>query len=76
MLRTAWFPNYNATLWDGARFRSMGNVWNDESQERHRTAVEARQAVSGVGVRYVLVISMLAALAGMFGVYYFLFSSP
>jgi hypothetical protein len=54
----------------------MGNVWNDESQERHRTAVEARQAVSGVGVRYVLVISMLAALAGMFGVYYFLFSSP
>lgn len=52
----------------------MSNVWNDnESHERH-TAVEVRQAVSGMGVRYVLVISMLAALAGMAGVYYFFFS--
>ena len=54
----------------------MSNVWNNESREPHRTTVEARQAVSGMGVRYVLVISTLAALAGMAGVYYFFFAGP
>ena len=54
----------------------MSNVWNEESHERQRTTVEARQAVSGMGVRYVLVISTLAALAGMAGAYYFFFAAP
>jgi len=54
----------------------MSNVWNSESHEQQRTTVEARQAVSGMGVRYVLVISTLAALAGMAGVYYFFFAGP
>jgi hypothetical protein len=48
----------------------MSNVWN--SDEKQRTAVEARQAVSGMGVRYVLVISLAAALVGMALAYYFL----
>jgi len=41
----------------------------------HKSAVEARQGVSGMGVRYVLAISLSAALAGM-ALLWFFFGTP
>jgi len=57
----------------------MSNAWNPDLPSRAdsrgtgktRTATQARQAVSGVGVRYVLAISLSAALAFMALVYFF-----
>ena len=72
MLRRAWFPNYDATLREQVRFLDMSNAGNTETGQT-RTTVETRQAVSGMGVRYVLVISIGAALAGMALAYHFLF---
>jgi hypothetical protein len=65
------------------RFLSMSNTWNSdlpsgsESQdgEKTRTTTQARQAVSGLGVRYVLAISLSGALALM-AVAYFFFGMP
>jgi hypothetical protein len=51
---------------------SMSNVYDNDSP-KERTTVEARQAVSGMGVRYVLAISLGAALVGMALAYHFLF---
>lgn len=58
----------------------MSNAWNPDlpsrpEQGKTRTATEARQAVSGVGVRYVLAISLSAALALM-ALAYFFFAMP
>jgi len=50
----------------------MNNAWDTE-KGKTRSAVEARQAVTGMGVRYVLVISIGAALIGMALAYHFLF---
>jgi hypothetical protein len=55
----------------------MTNAYDTEpghtESSKTRTAVESRQAVTGMGVRYVLVISIGAALVGMALAYYFLF---
>jgi hypothetical protein len=73
----AWFPDRNATLREIARFLTMSNAYDTEpghtESGKTRTAVESRQAVTGMGVRYVLVISIGAALVGMALAYYFLF---
>ena len=61
----------------------MSNAWNSdlpsrpESQDgkKTRTTTQARQAVSGLGVRYVLAISLSGALALM-AVAYFFFGMP
>ena len=61
----------------------MSNAWNPNlpprpdspGEEKTRTATEARQAVSGVGVRYVLAISLSGALA-MMALAYFFFATP
>jgi len=50
----------------------MSNAWDTETGKT-RSTVEARQAVTGMGVRYVLFISVGAALVGMALAYYFLF---
>ena len=68
---------------DGApRFLCMSNAWNpdlprpDSPQAgKTRTTTQARQAVSGVGVRYVLAISLSGALALM-ALAYFFFGMP
>ena len=65
------------------RFLSMSNAWNTELPSRPdspgagktRTTTQARQAVSGVGVRYVLAISLSGALALM-ALAYFFFGMP
>lgn len=54
----------------------MSNAWNPDrsesrADEKTRTTTQARQAVSGVGVRYVLAISLSAALALMAAAYFF-----
>lgn len=58
----------------------MSNAWNSDlpsrpgsrEGENTRTTTEARQAVSGLGVRYVLAISLSAAL-GLMALAYFFF---
>jgi len=65
------------------RFHYMDNAWNTEvsprgdpaEAEKTRTTTQARQGVSGVGVRYVLAISLSAALALM-AVAYFFYAAP
>ena len=62
------------------RFLYMDNAWNPDrpdspEAEKTRTTTQARQAVSGVGVRYVLAISLSAALALM-AVAYFFYAGP
>ncbi len=65
------------------RFHCMNNAWNPdlpsradlEGAEKTRTATQARQAVSGVGVRYVLAISLSGALVLM-ALAYFLYGAP
>jgi hypothetical protein len=49
------------------RFQGMSNAGS-----QHKSALEARQGVSGMGVRYVLAISLSAALAGMALLWFFL----
>jgi hypothetical protein len=64
-------------------FIYMDNPWNPDlpsradspEAEQTRTTTQARQAVSGVGVRYVLAISLSAALALM-AVAYFFYAGP
>ena len=61
----------------------MTNTWNpdlptgadSQPAKSTRTTTQARQAVSGVGVRYVLAISLSAALALM-AVAYFFYGAP
>jgi hypothetical protein len=65
------------------RFLFMSNAWNSDlpshpkSREdgKTRTTTQARQAVSGLGVRYVLAISLSGALALM-ALAYFFFGMP
>ncbi len=55
---------------DAPRFQGMSNAGT-----QHKSAVEARQGVSGMGVRYVLAISLSASLAGM-ALLWFFFGTP
>jgi len=48
---------------------------NHSSDRLELSTNEARQAESGLGVRYVLAVSTLAALAGM-AIVYFIYFSP
>jgi hypothetical protein len=58
------------------RFLFMSNAWNESREgEKTRTTTQARQAVSGLGVRYVLAISLSGALALM-ALAYFFFGMP
>jgi len=55
---------------------TMSNAWNESQEgEKTRTTTQARQAVSGLGVRYVLAISLSGALALM-ALAYFFFGMP
>ena len=61
----------------------MSNAWNSDlpsgseskDGQKTRTTTQARQAVSGLGVRYVLAISLSGALALM-ALAYFFFGMP
>lgn len=59
----------------------MSDAWNpgarpeaEHAEHKELTTVEARQGVSGLGVRYVLAISLSAALAAFAIVYFFYFA--
>lgn len=57
----------------------MSDTWQPgtrpETEHKELSTTEARQGVSGLGVRYVLAISLLAVLAG-FAIVYFFFFAP
>ena len=63
----------------------MDNAWNQGSTPEHDltdrhehselSTTQARQAVSGLGVRYVLAISLSAALA-VLAIVYFIYAGP
>lgn len=65
------------------RFQYMSDTWKPGSRPEHDptnrhehselSTTEARQAVSGLGVRYVLAISLSAALA-VFAIIYFIYA--
>jgi hypothetical protein len=48
----------------------MSEIESSGPRPTERTTIEARQGVSGMGVRYVLVISTLIALAAMAVAFY------
>jgi hypothetical protein len=60
------------------RFQVMSDAWNPgtgpEAEHKELSTTEARQGVSGLGVRYVLAISLSAVLAAFAIVYYFFFA--
>jgi len=67
-----------------SRFQFMRNAWNTTPESprpagEHPAEVvsttQARQAQSGLGVRYVLAISLSAALAAM-AIVYFIYFAP
>lgn len=65
-----------------SRFKFMSDTWNagpkppaGEHPQDVVSTTEARQAQSGLGVRYVLAISLSAALAAM-AIVYFIYFAP
>lgn len=56
----------------------MSNAWNAGSEPEHGaklSTTQARQGTSGLGVRYVLAISLSTILA-IFAILYFIYAGP